>query len=159
MAAPPVPEVPPQTPKPPDRPPVHNTNDMALSHLTNDDLHADALEPRFASNLPRVSMSLPGPIPVSGLSLLLFYIILLIYHFTDFFLFNCNLNFNLIAVDPQRLPLRVGQNSTRVIVGPAGQIIQSLPVQTRIGSIAVAPPPPPYPGPPPPYPGPQVLNI
>lgn len=54
--------------------------------------------------------------------------------------------------------MRVGApGSTRVIVGPTGQIIQSLPVQTRISGIAVAPPPPPpYPGPPPPYPGPQV---
>ena len=57
-----------------------------------------------------------------------------------------------------RLPMRVGApGSTRVIVGPAGQIIQGLPVQSRIGGIAVAPPPPPpYPGPPPPYPGQQV---
>lgn len=56
--------------------------------------------------------------------------------------------------------MRVGApSSTRVIVGPAGQIIQSLPVQTRLAGIAVAPPPPPpYPGPPPPYPGQQVIE-
>lgn len=67
LSAAPVSEVPGHVPKPPEAAQVPNASDISLSHMTSEDLQTDGLESQFTSTLPRVSMALPGPIPVSGL--------------------------------------------------------------------------------------------